>query len=302
MSKRRPINQSPAGKPWSPSRLPKLRDQTSRVLARPDSRLRAAYRDDPTIDGAVDRTAHHLTDSTLYWVTPQMSALAVSSAETLTEARWGPADRPAVFGLLVWDEGISTVTYQGADLPVTAASWAPDPAGTAVWLYVSRGELMRGARARGLTFTDLDQIPPLIPASHTVLAATDWTPAEEHGDWRTALTTLWATWALMQQPTISSNNPGRIDHDIERAYQRASRPEPEVTLIDLRRAYVPTAPREVDGPGRKFQHRWVVNGHWRNQAYGPERSLRRKLWVAAYVKGPDGKPMLSTARVNVWRR
>jgi len=30
---------------------------------------------------------------------------------------------------------------------------------------------------------------------------------------------------------------------------------------------------------------WVVRGHWRNQAHGPERSLRRMTWIEPYSKG-----------------
>jgi len=46
----------------------------------------------------------------------------------------------------------------------------------------------------------------------------------------------------------------------------------------------------------------VVSGHWRKQPYGPEQSLRRQTWIPAYIKGPDGAPLLATERVNVWRR
>ncbi|GAA3032051.1 hypothetical protein GCM10017559_69080 [Streptosporangium longisporum] len=48
--------------------------------------------------------------------------------------------------------------------------------------------------------------------------------------------------------------------------------------------------------------RWVVSGHWLNQVHGPNRSLRRRQWVPSHTKGPDGAPLLITARVNVWRR
>lgn len=35
--------------------------------------------------------------------------------------------------------------------------------------------------------------------------------------------------------------------------------------------------------------RFIVRGHWRNQAHGPERSLRRRQWIEPFWKGPtDG--------------
>ena len=39
--------------------------------------------------------------------------------------------------------------------------------------------------------------------------------------------------------------------------------------------------------GWKLAQRFVVRGHWRNQAYGPERSLRRKQWIQPFWKGPE---------------
>jgi hypothetical protein len=31
--------------------------------------------------------------------------------------------------------------------------------------------------------------------------------------------------------------------------------------------------------------KWLVSGHWRNQAYGPEMSLRKVMWIEPYEKG-----------------
>lgn len=41
------------------------------------------------------------------------------------------------------------------------------------------------------------------------------------------------------------------------------------------------------GASWKLDSRFVVRGHWRNQAYGPEHSLRRKQWIEPYWKGPE---------------
>jgi hypothetical protein len=37
---------------------------------------------------------------------------------------------------------------------------------------------------------------------------------------------------------------------------------------------------------RVYKLRWIVRGHWRNQPYGPDRSLRRLTWIEPYWKGP----------------
>ena len=42
-----------------------------------------------------------------------------------------------------------------------------------------------------------------------------------------------------------------------------------------------------NGQSWKLECRFVVRGHWRNQAYGPQHSLRLKKWIAPYWKGPE---------------
>ena len=74
-----------------------------------------------------------------------------------------------------------------------------------------------------------------------------------------------------------------------------------VTLIDLR-ALRQVDIDPVDESGRVYRHRWVVRGHWRQQAFGPDRSQRKPLFIAPYIKGPAGAPLLATEHVHVWRR
>jgi len=38
--------------------------------------------------------------------------------------------------------------------------------------------------------------------------------------------------------------------------------------------------------GRTINCRFMVRGHWRNQAYGPGRSKRKLLWIKPFWKGP----------------
>lgn len=43
---------------------------------------------------------------------------------------------------------------------------------------------------------------------------------------------------------------------------------------------------------RAYKVRWVVRGHWRNQAHGPALLLRRMRWIEPYWKGPECAPKL----------
>lgn len=82
--------------------------------------------------------------------------------------------------------------------------------------------------------------------------------------------------------------------------QDRGRPVKVVNLRTLARR--PSAPSEPREGGREYAHRWVVRGHWRQQAHGPGRSLRRTTWVPPHVKGPEGAPFLPAETVFVWRR
>ena len=50
-----------------------------------------------------------------------------------------------------------------------------------------------------------------------------------------------------------------------------------------------------------WSHRWLVNGHWRNQ-WLPSRAAHRLQWIAGYVKGPASKPLVVKDRVTAWVR
>lgn len=72
-----------------------------------------------------------------------------------------------------------------------------------------------------------------------------------------------------------------------------------VNVIDLRRA-VRRDQEAVAEAERNYQHRWIVRGHWRQQAYGPGRSERRNIYIAPHVKGPEGAPMIEREKVYRW--
>lgn len=74
---------------------------------------------------------------------------------------------------------------------------------------------------------------------------------------------------------------------------------PPVAVIDLRRS-VAQGLADVAEAERTYQHRWIVRGHWRNQACGPGRAERRRTYIAPYVKGPEGAPLLQHDKVFRW--
>lgn len=233
-----------------------------------------------------------------------MAALATGAAKDLPQVRWAEPERPAPHGLIVFDEGIGTIAHDGWPVPVDAVAWTVQPYGLLFGFFFRRvrAELYLAEVGRDV---DTSRLPALMPCGIIDVAIhDDWRPTTDlHPAERTVLTTVAATWMLMQQPGIVERERLEPDVKITRSYRRAGRPAPEVTLVELRRSYHAAAgPVEEDEPGRHYRHRWVVRGHWRQQAYGPQRSLRRQTWIPSHIKGPDGAELLETTIVNVWRR
>lgn len=101
-----------------------------------------------------------------------------------------------------------------------------------------------------------------------------------------------AFWLLLTQ-SISETTDEHVRKTVRRIAQQAGLPA-RVRVVALRRSEGSRRPGEstVD-----WAHRWVVRGHWRWQPYGPGRQQRRRTWIAPYVKGPDGKPIVVSDKV-----
>jgi hypothetical protein len=74
-----------------------------------------------------------------------------------------------------------------------------------------------------------------------------------------------------------------------------------VSLVELRRREAQPHPGGNGASGRAYKSRWTVEGHWRQQACGPQWSQRKPLYISEYEKGPAEAPR-KEAKVHVWRR
>lgn len=287
----------------SPSLLPKARDRTAALMGDPEASWRGVVPRE-----AADTLAYvsrSLAAAGLYWVTPDMAALSASAGRALESVRWTAADRPCGIGLMVMDGGVGRVVSNGEEHPVDAVTWGPDlnePGSMLLGVWVARWRLEQRAKSR----PDPEKVPPLVPMGGYVMpVSAEEMPASELAPQVEAVArTTWAAWRLMEQPSLAERRLAEVDRPVRRAYARLGRPQPEVTIVDLRSLYRPQESTDESGhgAGSRFSHRWVVSGHWRRQPHGPGRELRRKIWVADHVKGPDGAPLLVRERVNVWRR
>lgn len=299
-----------------PRDLPKRRNQLLRHLADPAAPLRA--RTGPEHAPGLDALARHLRAAELYWVSAPMAALAMHAGAQLDEVDAAPETRPSGCGLIFYQDGIGDlplprgwhVRSEGGEasvvplesIPVSALSWGPFESGLLVWTLVDRRLLAEAFATHGAELLR-EEVPPLVPMLGTILPLTSTDPEHIADVPATIVRALVASWHLMQQPTLADRSTVRPDKKVRGVTLRLGMADPEVTVVDLRHRYVPDDREETGSEGgRRYRYRWVVSGHWRNQPYGPGRTLRRKQWIPAYVKGPEGAPLLVRERVNVWRR
>lgn len=307
--------------PWVPRRMPAVR----RAIAAQADEIAATY-ESGALDQVAAATGHspgamadHMRGTAarsrvaeLFWVTEDMTRLALSSTDDLPE--WTPAAVvPAPAGLLVWDGGLPNVPWWGAP----ERSWSRDPFGVhqppaitmdaVLWAthggVISVDLLTRTDRIAdslqprwlGAPLFNVWVLDPPLAAGEPI---TDTGDPGGLGDGVRAL--LGATWLMMSQPTLAESSQWTETGRRARSARRAGRDPDGVRIIDLRRATHESGTEP--GPGREYRSRWIVRGHWRQQAVGPGRSQRRPTWVQPHVKGPDDAPLAVAEYVHVWRR
>lgn len=251
--------------------------------------------------------AYRMAEADLYWVTRDMTMVAYDAIEHI-QPFIPAAVLPSPAGLLVWNAPLPTVPVDGPGF----AEWhgkRPPAAGVAWMQRNGRAELFLLARLddvanlfRDRTFDPHPKTPPIMPVTEITLGPVADTVDLTDGSWTAdtadmvSLTVM--TWELMQQPTVSTPRTVNGAGGSGRAFTAPTR---KVTIVDLRRLDYVREEREP-GTGRAYAHRWLVGPHPRMQPYGPGRSLVKRIWIAPYIKGPEGAPLVQREKVNVWRR
>lgn len=299
----------------SPRDLPWLRHELIRALGYgsdfakqmgPDLAGRIGLTDDTAREASAISAS--LRDADLYWVTADMTRVALDGASDLPAWSAGVA-APSPAGLLLWRGGLPPLTVTprlAAKLMIDATTL---PLDGVTWSRV-RGEvriilLTSGVMRRPLERYD-DRLPPMRPiTSYSLPIFEPPTPVAAVHSYLpdvvgiTAL--IGATWIMMQQPTVATSRPVRPGARDESMARTLGASRPLVTAVDLRVLASSQVGRESCEPGRHLTVRHVVRGHWRQQ-YHPSDGSHRPRWIASYVKGPEGAPLHLSQPVMVWRR
>lgn len=266
----------------------------------------------PQDDAEIDEYASHLIgtevvkleQAELFYVSPDMTDLAVAAGGTLPAFDLAREDLPSRAGLMVFgkcpdpeDEGTGSL-FGGFH----AVSWASHPA------YATRSMI-------GSTYYDRSLAAPVINAQAKLRDARKepgliyahggefiWQygsgAAAHQGEWSAFQATVRSAWLLMQQK-LARTVEVLPDRASRRRAQREGRKPGRVRVIELRRH---ESSRPEGMSEREYHHQWVVRGHWRQQACGPERSQRKPIWITPHIKGPEGAPMIGGEKVYALKR
>ncbi|MEV1109137.1 hypothetical protein AB0I95_10835 [Micromonospora sp. NPDC049751] len=264
--------------PITATTLPKVRDRLAALLTGADriDLLDARQR---------QAVAAGLQGGRLYAVDDEFTDLASTAAADLPATVLDVEDLPAPHGLLVWASPVAG--------GICAASWASTDDGIQVVCYRTVGgadSVGDGPAVQALR----EQVGWLIPVGRRLVTAGEAVTSADG-----ALAMLAATWLLIAQRT-GETVPVSADRSIRKAYERTRRPTPEVRLVRIRGRQT-TSRRETGAGGARepqAQRRWI-SGYWRSQPHGPGRTLRKDVYVFAYLRGPTDAPIAATTTVRV---
>jgi hypothetical protein len=246
------------------------------------------------------KVARNLAAGEMFWVSADMVALALDAASDVPGFT-PETDLPATHGMIVLERPLPPLNtwivtpdarQVEMDLTVDVLTWT-----------VLEGMVFIESYCRGAQVPDRLYEAVLEPVCFFRGDADKFFDADDSGvdsNSHRMMEFLAAASHLMSNPSVAARSTSTPKTPAARKAAKKGQSN-TVTVVDLRAPHhVETG--ESSDTGRVYTHRWIVRGHWRNQAHGKNHMQRRITWVPSYTKGPAGKPLKETERVWAWRR
>jgi hypothetical protein len=274
-----------------PSHLPLIRDKLADF-----AKYRLGELGSQTQYEAMIANAWSMTDqirtAQLWWVSRDMTRLA---EDTVQAGDFPEPDPPAQCGMIFFEGDVQHISFRFdndgyGETRVAAILWQ-DVGRESVKISVFTDNPV-GIREM---HADLFGLPVVSLAPSVV--------RENDGSFRWLCGLLRVVWALSAEPHICEAKPAKPDM----AHPLPQRFDPEIRKVKMlvlrENLHRPGESADDDERVRReYSHRFIVRGFWRNQAYGPNHSLRRRQWVPPFVKGPADKPLICKETVRIWKR
>lgn len=274
-----------------PSHLPLIRDKLADF-----AKYRLGELGSQTQYEAMIANAWSMTDqirtAQLWWVSRDMTRLA---EDTVQAGDFPEPDPPAQCGMIFFEGDVQHISFRFdndgyGETRVAAILWQ-DVGRESVKISVFTDNPV-GIREM---HADLFGLPVVSLAPSVV--------RENDGSFRWLCGLLRVVWALSAEPHICEEKPAKPDM----AHPLPQRFDPEIRKVKMLvlRENLHRSGESADDDERvrrEYSHRFIVRGFWRDQAYGPNHSLRRRQWVPPFVKGPSDKPLICKETVRIWKR
>lgn len=249
-----------------------------------------------------------IANATCYLVTSDMCKLTEQVVKTMPDEALLASDLPSRAGFVVLN---NPQTQQHIDenddaieTPIHIYLW------TGINVIVDGGDrqnvLFTSYTTVGVNFKNPVVIPPSSPRFvlcgsfmlelgykiNDAFAHVPTTDKLSQENTRAELLFMRALWVLMRQrltTTTAHTAPRQMRRRFEREDHNNLWADRQIKVITLRRIEYQSKD-DSETQMIDWSHRWVVEGHWRNQWY-PSLEQHRLKWIAAYIKGPDDKPL-----------
>lgn len=274
-----------------PSHLPLIRDKLADFAQYRLGELGSQTQYEAMIANAWSMT-DQIRTAQLWWVSRDMTRLA---EDTVQAGDFPEPDPPAQCGMIFFEGDVQHISFRFDN-----DGYGETRVAAILWQDVGRESVKISV------FTDNPVGIREMHADSFGLPVVSLAPSvvrENDGSFRWLCGLLRAVWALSAEPHICEAKPAKPDM----AHPLPQRFDPEirkVKMLVLRENLhrLGGSADDDERVRREYSHRFIVRGFWRDQAYGPNHSLRRRQWIPPFVKGPADKPLICKETVRIWRR
>jgi hypothetical protein len=255
------------------------------------------------------RFASHVGSAALFWLSRTAISVAADLAgREIPEVSFrdliATSDLPPV-GLLAWPKSLAAIPWKSEEMRISLTdsmtatwdglAWVQDDNRIATYLLSrmveqrAKGEVSdarpKWSPGQVVRFNEHDLDAPIVESS--VLKIED--PLKDPrgvevvpptvGTLVTSMLALIGQQRVVTKRHISADRPA---NSMQRSGHRR-----DITLLDILRPREVTrgAGKDKDDGDRELR-RWWVRGHWRQQPYGPNNSLRKLIYVDMHTAGP----------------
>jgi hypothetical protein len=114
---------------------------------------------------------------------------------------------------------------------------------------------------------------------------------------------MWSYFLIMSQTLTEVSKHQPENRAQRKRIEREKLPAEFVVVQFRKRRYINADTDEThEESAVEWSHRWIVGGHWRWQPYKDPISkgtIKKRIWISPYVKGPEDKPLIAKSKVFV---